>query len=469
MEKCFIFALMILLTACGGNKKRLLTLESENTVIPEVIASQYESETVLDSISPKRGIQSQGVRKEDPANPPVRLNIAGAVTGGSFDIGNFYSNAEYIKLKHPVTDAGFVNGATFTLNFETGRYMRTPVNSEAYFTGDHIIAGDMVYGLYAYDMSGKFQYTVWSPKTLGAYSETRMSYNLAGKDTYLGNVIVNGNDCLISLNANSNLDNRLELHNIAEKSVISRPVYTFPGRLMLVDSRSFMEIRYGQGTRQGANYLYSFDFSSGDTISGFGNYNPAFQQAPPQTYYPWHEDNGLTKYYNGEVTFRQSYNDTVYRVRSLRELAPAYVFDLGSSKLDVGSELYAAAVGKLMPSGWLETEKFVLFSLSKGKENAGDKTQYSYYLYNKEGGKLSRVGDDKAFEMLKAGNDNIIPMSYGRTSSLNNTLFTSFTKAQLKEIMDDGSFSSLSQKQQSKVKSLYDDMNAKELIVMIVK
>ena len=453
MKKYFIFTLLILLTACGGKKKRLLTLDSVNTVVPEAIASQYQSVATIDTITPKHGIRSHGIRKTDSAHPLIKLNI-GEAASGDFNLSDFYSGAEYIKLKHPVENAGFVNGTAYFMNLASGGRMNTTVHSSADFTGDHIIAGDMIYGYYAYDTSGKYLYKIWSPKTLVPYSETRITQTIGSTETFLSTIIINGNNCLVSLSGGDSKNGKLEMHNISERSVVSRPMSGYPGSVILPNAETYFENKYNYRMPNGSKFMHSYNFATGDTLSVFTNYNPTGEQAPQSVYYPTNEDLGFTKYYNGEATFRQAYCDTIYRVKSAADLIAAYTFDMGDRKLDMTKELFSSAIGKLLPSDWLETEKFILFSFAKGKESASDKTEYLHYVYYKDSGKILSL--EKEFP-------------YSRLTSLHNKLFISFTKTQLKEMIDHDSFSSFPGQQQDKMKSLYDGMDVKELLMMIIK
>ena len=171
---------------------------------------------------------------------------------------------------------------------------------------------------------------------------------------------------------------------------------------------------------------------------------------------------------------RQAYNDTIYRV-SADKLTPAFVLNLGSKKPDVQTALKGDKKGKIFIENLLETDDFLFiihtedYDCPNNRNSGAVKFFYSYF--DKKQGKRYSIPSAVFPEvfMLTNSNPEAIPLMISNAAVYKDNLYSSYTKTQLKEIMNSTAFPSVPPEQQEKLKSLHDEMTDYELLVMILK
>jgi hypothetical protein len=174
-------------------------------------------------------------------------------------------------------------------------------------------------------------------------------------------------------------------------------------------------------------------------------------------------------------TIRQAYNDTIYRLKSVSELQPAYILNFGKQRLDIQTALYGDKAGKLIPNDWLEANDFILFVYTENydcyntRENGAVKFFYSYYDKKKK--QLYRIPAKGFFDdyWIKNSLEKGIPFTTERLQTHNALIYASYSKVQLENMLKDKQFSSVPVAQQEQIRALADDMMEDELLVMILE
>ena len=477
MKNIIIILMAFMLVACIG-KTRKMTLEGDvnddvvfvpkGLVMPETVGSG--------ELSPSNGIRYKGTRSVDPANPPVKLELAAAPADKMLDLADFYTGVEYVKLKHPLSadGVGFMDDKELRLISNGRSSVSASFSSGGYAAGNYLIAGDKYGGYHCYDLSGKYIYSLAIPGRLPEKDETNPNrfrvYEAPFKT--LQEINVNGDLCMLTIFGEGTSQNMsLEFHDIPSRKAFTRP-YTYTGFVPIpYNSETFFSL-YTNPLRTGQPFSFSFGIKSGDTLSRFVSHNPVPTSQGSGYSSP---DLGSRTYYGGTLYLRQVYNDTVYRVTSPERLVPAYTLDLGVNRINVATDLYGDKEGKLIPGLWLETGKFVYASHTENENTETTRkdgsVKFFHSYYDKTGKKLYRIpafGTPQDL-LLKSGNDNIIPVPAAAARCGDNSLSVFYTKSRLKGIIDGEGFSSLSKVQQDRVNSLYGDLADDELLVMVLK
>jgi hypothetical protein len=153
---------------------------------------------------------------------------------------------------------------------------------------DSIVAGDVFFGYYSYDYEGKFLHTVKTydfPKVYHV-SENKISYDASDYRRAM------------EKNADNNRNNNR----------------------FRVDTETMASYVYDKSDTSSNNFLFTFSLK-GDTLCRFKNYNPKLnpnKKGPPVSW----RDRPSIYLCGGEMTIRQSMNDTVYRMTAPNRLVP---------------------------------------------------------------------------------------------------------------------------------------------------
>lgn len=462
-----------MIISCGGGKKQGLEdkpkAESEENNLNQV----YESEEVMDTVIPNKGVKYKGMRKVDAANLPVKLNLAG--TGKedkTFDVADFYSKARYVKLKHPLPseEGGFLGDASVSILFERGAHMMGGMNSNIFLSKDKIIAGDDFFGYHCYDKDGKFEAVIVSRETLPNYNKQKneLTLDFSKSSESIMSFSVLDDNCFYYIVKNNKP--RMYFHNLtSKKNYLERPGWY--GRANLYSPTTVASYTYNPGNPNPAPTFMMFDYK-GDTLSVFMNHNPLIT---PQKKSNTNPDGQFVYYYDNQLSMRQAYNDTVYRVVSEKELKPIYVMDFGNRRLDPETGFYGDKTNKLIPNEWVEASDFVFIIYTENYDcpnNRNNHTvKFNYNVYDKKSKTLYNIPSDKFPEEFLIHNsiEGGIPLIGSKLKANGEQLYVGYTKPQLESIINHSDFSSLPQSQQDKLKSLNEDLGGQEMLVMILE
>jgi len=440
----FIFLLIFLIiTACGKSKRPGL---SDSELFAQKETADTVRQTSKDSITEDYvvppGIKYAESRAIDLANPPVVLDIANRKLNiRKFNLSDYYTKVRYIKIKHPMPPAegNFLFDVDYYVTMKQGAMSGSGLSSRFSFKKDSIIAGDVFFGYYSYDNEGNFLHTIKTydfPKTYDA-SQNKISYN---QDDYIR---------AVSEGSTRKNNNRIKVDDKTMASYVYNPFDTLK------------------------RFLFTFDIK-GDTLCRFQNYNfvPEMKKnayvAPPSP---------NIYYYNGQLTVNQSLNDTVYRVVSPNRLIPAYVLNYGPYRLDVQTAFYGDQSQKLRLNTWREDKQYILFTYTQNYDCLNNRrngsVKFFYAYYDKKSRQLYHFSEGTTIPKEEFFIENSVPdalpfiLSYSEISD--NQLRVYYSKKRLEEIIKNKGFASLSPEQQSKIKTMQNDLGESEVLIMILE
>ena len=246
----------------------------------------------------------------------------------------------------------------------------------------------------------------------------------------------------------------------------------FEGRALFLDDQSMVSYEYHPiYTRR--NFLFSFDLK-GDTLCRFPSYNkmPAIDSdsyknpSIPDIYY-----------YENQLTVRQTLNDTVYRMVSPNRLIPVYVLDFGSYRASVQTYLFGDLSEKLIPYKWRETDRYILFiytQIHKNQNNrGGESVMFFYSYYDKKSRRLYHFSEGTALSdgqfFVENPIPDALPFILSQAEIEDNQLRVVYSKKRLNEISKTRGFASLSLEQRNKLRSMQNELDDSEVLIMILE
>jgi|AGTN01.3.fsa_nt_gi hypothetical protein len=454
--------------ACTGKKQTLEDKVDDTEKIEEL----YATEQTMDTIIPDPGIKYRESRKIDPQNPPSVIDIEMLAGNKDFDLNQFYSEVEYVKLNHPLAgqQIGFLGNSTYEISYERGMTSGRGLNSSVFFSKDKIVAGDAYFGYHCFDLQGNYLSTIAAKKDIPGYdiNNNRVSVTFDTSTDQIAGFSMLDDNCLFLKVINRK--GAFYFHNISsQKNYVTRPA-SF-GRSMLLSPDKYVGFGYNPGADQHYPLMYSFNIT-GDTLCQFMNYNPLVEISNRQAY--TNPETSDFYYYNEKLTMRQAYNDTIYRV-DMDRLTPVFILNMGSKKPDVQTALQGNKEGKIFINNLLETDDFLFiihtenYDCPNNRNNGSVKFFYSYFDKNEK--KRYAIPGTLFPEVftLKNSIPNTIPLLVNNAKAYGNKLYAAYTKIQLKEIIASKDFSSFPEIQQEKINELYNELSDYGLLIMILK
>ena len=459
----------VLFLGCG-NKGKVETLPEAD--IEKETANLYDSEIILDTIAPPEGIRYQEVRSVIASQPPQKINLNQKHAEKKIDMADYYSTATFLTLQHPKAEegVGFLADASIMISIGSWMYGDRGYSSSVELTEDRIIAGDRIWGLHAYNKSGKFEQTIIQPESKAGYDERKnmISMTVNAGEMYVGNFIVADENCLLITIRDKK--QQLELYNLASQKVyLKRPVNS--DFVTLLNPTTLVSYNYNVLSMEQEPFMHSYDIK-GDPLCRFMNYNP-LPASKPKTYT---NPQSPKIYYNNDVlTVWQPYNDTIFRMTSAKDLVPVYTINLGDRKLDLETALYGKKDGKLIPGTWLETEGFIYISCADGHDTPRNRdnntVKFQYTVYDKKNKQTYSLPDTCIPEEVLLNNSITggLPLFASKTKCYKDKLYTSYSKRSLEQLIKSSSFASLPTEQQEKIKQLKNDLSETDLLIMIIQ
>lgn len=150
-----LLSCVVTVTACTNKKKQTLR---DNQQEKAKLEELYVFEETLDTIIPHPGIKYAEKRDIDPQNPPVTINLDNPEKNKELDVSRFYSQVEYVKVKHPLSEQGvaFLGNSEYEVIYPQGAMMGSGANSRVFLMEDKLIVGDNFFGYYCFDGAGNF-------------------------------------------------------------------------------------------------------------------------------------------------------------------------------------------------------------------------------------------------------------------------------------------------------------------------
>ncbi|MDR2956196.1 MAG: DUF4933 domain-containing protein [Prevotella sp.] len=477
MDKTRLILLIIffIFLACGGKGKKQGLVEEVKTEEAN-LATVYEAEEILDTIIPAPGVKYKEKRSIDPNNPPIRLSLANSnKEDKNLDVADYYTKVKYVKLKHPLPpDKGaFLGDARVRTYSGHSSTSSRGVNSMVYVTKDKIVAGDGYFGYHCYDWDGKFEYTIASMDKLPNYRPKDRTVEINWDEwddssRRIGSISFLEDNCIFYVIQNKKW--KSYFHNMkTRKNYLERPAVG--GEPYLLNPTTVVSYFYSVHDENDRGFLASLDYK-GDMLCFFMNHNPVVKRQNKASPSP---DSRFMYYCNDQLTVRQAYNDTIYRVVSEKQLLPVYTMDFGSQKMDGEIALYGDKSEKMVPYTWIETSDFVFVMHTKDYDCPSNRESgavvFNYTYYDKASKKLYNIPSHKLPEEYLISNsiEGGIPLIGNNIKANGKLLYIGYTKYQLESIINQKDFSSLTQEQQEKIKSLDNDLGDGEMLVMILE
>lgn len=470
MKKIIYLLCIGLLISCSGKRKQ--TLEDAEIQKKAELNAIFETEEVLDTIIPAKGIKYRGVRGVDPENPPMIIDLASQIETKELDLAQFYTKVKFIKLKHPLDplDGSFLGDANVTVSSGSWTSSSRGVNSRIYFTDNYIIAGDSYFGYHCYTKDGKLSHTIVAPKKLPDYNSKTNSITIEWNDSLqmVRSFSVMEDNCIFTVSQGRK--GRMFFHNItAQKNYLERPPVN--GNSFLLNPTTLFSYTYNVINIKPSNVIDILNYK-GDTLSVFRNCNP-LPEIKNSSY--TNPDRGFIYYWDNKLNIRQPYNDTVYRVVSEQKLQPAYVLNFGKQKLDIQTALYGNKAGKLIPYTWLEAKDFILITHTENYDCPNNRNngsvKFYYSCYDKKDNRLYRLptGDFPEEYLIRNSIEGAVPVVGDLAKANSKSLSVGYTKAQLENIIKSKDFKSLPQAQQNNLQSHFNDLSEQEMLIMILE
>jgi len=456
----------LIIAGCGSGPKKQRLVVKEKLIIQSVINRDLDKSVIMETVEPSQGIKFKESKKADP---PIILRFADDLETKDLDLSDYFSKVKYVKLKYPYPEeANFLDDAKIDIS-ENGRNFSYKATSEIFLTKNNIVAGDNHVGYHNYDISGKFQYTVASLEKSLTYNKTNNTvyFPISKFTKSINQFFVLGDNCLIYTVKDG--QGMMYFHNInSDKTYLRRP-FNLQGTLRMISPENYIVYQYNPFNVN--PFMYSFAIK-GDTLCRFVDANSRPERRNQRYFSP---DAFRTYIYNDELTFREHYSDTIFRMTSPSELKPVYVMNFGKHKLHIDSAFYGNKKDRHLPNKFIEAKDFVFIANTEDMDipytrNNG-LVKYFYYFYDKNKKALYKIPVQifpEEYWISNSVNDGI-PLCLNLIKADEKAMYTAYTKSRLESLMKHKDFSSFSQVQQDKVKSLYDSLGADELLVMILE
>ena len=348
-----ILLILFLIQSISCHHNRLKTNEKE--LANEILLQEKEKEKPGSAIpqknSPGTGNQlsasfrKKEIRSVDNQRPPVKIDIMGTVNNiRKFKLSDVASSIRYIKLQTPPDTALLYD------NFFYRNELMSTIRSD----GDQIIFQG-IFGLVRFNMLGEYQETIWKNKT-GIRFQGKVLAMFGGRDFF--GVLPNIPVSLLNRNLYYNFQDGpgekgqvLKYKLRSDKNFSVQPKTEVSGLGTVLGDTLFNTPKtWGDGfngifgtspdTWAGVNdkwkagktgsLLVSYN-NKGDTLCHFIDYerfiNFSFGEGRIAVEL-------MSYYYNGLLTIKQEYNDTVFRLIPPERLLPVYILDFGKYKFN---------------------------------------------------------------------------------------------------------------------------------------
>lgn len=404
MKRLFIlFFLGLSLTifqACRQNRLKISEKKLSDEIFAQEKAKKEAETTELNNESPESKNNHSGVlrkkeiRSIDTSRPPIKLNLLEASKNTrDFKLSDLASSVSYIKLETPPD----------TILIYDPFYNRTSLIS-AIKVADGQIIFQGLFGITRFNMQGKFQETIW---------KNERGIDMSGKgvgwmpQSFFGVMpnnpvsILNGNIFYTFTDGNTGTGQFMKYKpestiNISIQSQKEVPGFGSVRGDTLLISRQQPNERFdwiygiGSDTWAGINskwkagktgsLLVTYN-SSGDTICQFTdfdrivNFNKTVYKRPIEF---------TSYYYDGLLTIKQEFNDTVFRLIPPNRLLPTYIIDFGEFKVDYmgGLDPNSDISEKFMLNSMFETSDFLLIRYTQNNDSPNNRKKNSVKFFN---------------------------------------------------------------------------------------
>lgn len=422
-KKKFIMlvTLISVLICCSNSKKQ--------TLDPEKIQKEKTQSEIVDFSSSNifQGEKRNEVRRTDPTNPPVVLDVSGKIESKQLKINSFYKNSYFIKLKHPQSNEGknfkiisnrysAGKSSPSTLTILTAGVPRVTFLSVVVYKNWILVGG--LSGLFCYNKDGEYLYTLLECDEFKDIDVTKyLEINMNEVNQVLCGFSVMDDICAFVSDTQGkatlhffDLNNGTEVH---KKTIPIKSLYLLDG-----NHKTWLNYHYEVRAKKSLPYMCTLTANS-DTICRFYNKNIFTDMTGMSVF---HNPGSPSIYnYRDKLFVRQQGNDTIYRFRSEYEINPIYVFKTGNYRATIQDIIKGNAKGKRSIDKIIETDKLLLFSLL-----GSDKILF----YDKSMKKIYESDSN-----LLNSTTNILPSTFDMIQGNEQKLYDVYTKQTLSNFM----------------------------------
>jgi len=340
----FLFAIPF--TACHNNRLKTNEKELKNEILAQEIGQGKEAQKngFTGSKSNQSGIiRKKEIRSVDIQRPPIRIDLPDTkINIKEFKLSDIASSVTYIKLQTPPD----------TLLTYDPLFKRNDLMSTIRSDGENIIFQGM-FGLTRFNAKGEYQETIWKNESGINIRSGFVGYMINEFYGVMPNnpVSIKDGNLYYSFNDGPSRKGLFMKYKLANNTPISiQPqteisgINSTSGDTLLGTGQNTIERFdwiYGIGNDEWAginqkwnsgktgSLLVTFN-ENGDTLCKFSDYDRIVNFT--QTTYRQPET--MESYtYNGLLTIKQEYNDTVFRLIPPNRLLPVYIVSFGENKV----------------------------------------------------------------------------------------------------------------------------------------
>jgi hypothetical protein len=363
-------------------EKREAEKNSENKASPEIKSK----------ISGRFRMQEN--RSVDPQRPPILIDIFEKNSiKRKFKLSNFATSVKYIKLQAP-PDTSLIYDPFFN---------RSSLISRVITDGKQIIFQGL-FGLTRYSMQGEFQEAIWKNKTgIKSYGSSIMfdGKSFFGIQPHTPVSLSNGNLYYPFMNgpAGRSMFMKYKFGTNKNLSILPKAEVTGPGNvpgdtllnsnanpeeqfnlIYGISSNSWAEINNKWNAGKSGSLLVTYN-NKGDTICKFSDYDRIINYNKGT----YRQSTELVNYYfNGILTIKQEYNDTVFRLIPPNRLLPVFIIDFGAYKVNYMDGLNPdfSLTDRYMLYSLYETNSYLFIRYTKNYDCPNNRKKKSVNFYN---------------------------------------------------------------------------------------
>jgi len=394
----FLLILLFSIASCHSNRLKTDEKELAKELLKTISAkSENESDSKLSESGKERTkvFRKKEVRKIDPDNPPIRIDIPGLQSNTrEFKLSDIASSIRYVKLQTPPDTA---------LLYDHFFY-RPDLDSKIRSDGEQIIF-EGLFGLTRFNMQGEYQETIWKNETgikfLGSSSVAFGGADFFGVTFSTPVSLSNGNLYFTFHDGPAGISHVMKYNSGTNKILSSKPQSEIPGpgiipgETLLTTKKNYQErFEWIYGTSPDTWAGVNNKFNAGTTGSLMVTYNnngdtlcqfTDFERIENFSFTTWRKSVDLTSYYfNGLLTIKQEYNDTLFRLIPPDRLLPIYIIDFGKYKLNFKDGLNPNfdLSAKLMLNSLSETNDYLFIRYTQNNDGLNNRKKNSVKFYN---------------------------------------------------------------------------------------
>lgn len=473
--RCLIIASLLLFVSCGKTKKRFL-----ETGIEEPIAAvsrdslQYSSiiynAAKAESAAKFSNVIQKGVRIADSANPPIKLNLSeNELTKKQIELGNYYSKVNHFRLKHPLSSSGgrYLGDISMHFHFEDGSsWLADGMSSEVYLSENQIVVGDLYTGFHVYNSRGSFLYTLAQLDNLPIYDKNKNTAHMTSDETNWIEVFSTlENIALICTKEDSTY--HTHYYDLSKQKGLAN-IKSRGSNIKLINNQSALFYNPNTNTKEGTPYLQSINLETLKPLNAFYNSNPTGKGKE-------NPENHLFTYYDNILTTKQAYNDTIYRIKNVDVLTPAYIINRKINLSNKNISYQDSKNDQLSIQYLLESHDFLFIISTDNYDTPNNRhnklIKYGYYYYDKKEKKLYADILDVYPEKYTLGCNikGAIPVLAKQTKNYKKKLYSYLTKNQIDAIIKSQYFTQLSDSQQNQVNEVFNSLDDHDLFLQILE